>query len=286
MAKAEVEDIRVSSLGFKPQRPEIWTGGRLMGEREQMLAEIGTLGQLISKTPEENVIDRASLEARKSKVEEELREHRPNRSPAVMAKRTASYGEGLDYFPTPPHATHALMMFIESEFQEVWDMRCLEPAGGGGHMVNVLKEYFDEVVACDVEDYRARIRGLRLSLAAEGRRGQGSSLDHHQSAIQTGRAVRPESPVGGTPRRRDAVSPVLSRIERRYNRLFKPFPPSNILVFSERVHMIHGRLPTPEDGGSATAFGWFIWYSPPDPSNYAGRPKPIISWIPPGRGKT
>lgn len=62
--------------------------------------------------------------------------------------------DALDYFPTPPFATRALCECVlgidraRPLSSSVW-----EPAAGGSHMAEVLKEYFTTVHASDVHDY-------------------------------------------------------------------------------------------------------------------------------------
>ena len=61
--------------------------------------------------------------------------------------------DSLDFSPTPPWATRALMHCVMPvlglrEFNSVW-----EPACGEGHMAEVLREFFAEVIATDVFDY-------------------------------------------------------------------------------------------------------------------------------------
>lgn len=86
-----------------------------------------------------------------------------NRSTAVMQRREPTSDEllgprgfrtSLDYFPTPPWATRAACEFLQTELgedtavQSVW-----EPACGEGFMSRPLAEYFDEIVASDVQPY-------------------------------------------------------------------------------------------------------------------------------------
>jgi hypothetical protein len=61
--------------------------------------------------------------------------------------------DDLDYSPTPPWATRALIERVfpilgVRDFASVW-----EPACGEGHMAEVLREFFAEVTATDVFDY-------------------------------------------------------------------------------------------------------------------------------------
>jgi hypothetical protein len=59
----------------------------------------------------------------------------------------------------------------------------------------------------------------------------------------------------------------------RYERLFKPNPPTVLAQFSERVVMLKGRLAG--RGSTATAYAWIVWER--------GRPESRLAWIPPCR---
>src|SRR4051794_6707900 len=72
---------------------------------------------------------------------------------AVQAQRREP-PDSLDFFPTPPWATRALLQRVLQcsrvlyRHESAW-----EPACGEGHMAEVLKEYFGSVTASDVFDY-------------------------------------------------------------------------------------------------------------------------------------
>jgi hypothetical protein len=95
----------------------------------------------------------------------------PRGSCAVMARR-AEPPDSLDWFPTPPWATRALLervlferlegddwpMVVRRPWLGRWSdddgwpglpvkLSVLEPAAGEGHMAEVLREYFDRVHA-------------------------------------------------------------------------------------------------------------------------------------------
>ena len=53
--------------------------------------------------------------------------------------------EPFDYYPTPPEATHALMMHLGLSGKVVW-----EPACGAGAMSVVISDYGNEVISSDV----------------------------------------------------------------------------------------------------------------------------------------
>ena len=53
----------------------------------------------------------------------------------------------LDFYPTPPDVTHALMRFLDLEPCIVW-----EPACGDGAMAEVLKKYTPTVLCSDLRE--------------------------------------------------------------------------------------------------------------------------------------
>lgn len=66
----------------------------------------------------------------------------------VLANRSAKDRRKLDYYPTPPEVTHALMQFLElPSYLNVW-----ECAAGEGHMANVIAEYGHHVVSTDIRE--------------------------------------------------------------------------------------------------------------------------------------
>lgn len=53
----------------------------------------------------------------------------------------------LDFYPTPPECTHALMQFLKLDKCTVW-----ECAAGEGHMANVIRQYGHEVIETDIKE--------------------------------------------------------------------------------------------------------------------------------------
>lgn len=51
----------------------------------------------------------------------------------------------LDFYPTPPEVTHALLQFLKLKPCTIW-----EPACGDGAMADVLYEYGHKVIATDI----------------------------------------------------------------------------------------------------------------------------------------
>jgi hypothetical protein len=62
--------------------------------------------------------------------------------------------DSLDFFPTPPWATRALIETVLGDRSEEFAaLTVWEPACGEGHISGVLEEYFGTVIATDIFDY-------------------------------------------------------------------------------------------------------------------------------------
>lgn len=192
-----------------------------------------------------------------------------NRSHAVMAQRSEPH-DSLDFFPTPPWASRALCEWLGP--RETMKAYCLEPACGEGHMARPLSEYFQGVEAWDIHDYG--YGGVADFLfAPEGRladwiitnppfRLAEQFVTHALSRSGDGVAMLCRS--------------VFMESGQRYRSLFKADPPSDVLVFCERVPMLKGRLD--RKASSATSYAWFVWrWRAPEGTH--------LHWIPPGTRK-
>lgn len=223
-------------------------------------------------------------------------------SSAVMAKRNEPK-DSLDYYPTPRWATEALLehwiMTGQHNLKPMADCFCLEPAAGGGHMVDVLADYFAHVAAYDIADPENRGWGGNDFMAWLPVVSQlGDMVPTHNSGYMRERydwaitnppfklAYEFVSRMLATARN----VAILARLQwleskHRHEKLWSLMPPQLILVFSERVHMVKDRLPTAEDGGSATAFAWYVWSRDlDDVSDYSeGCRRTHLDWIAPAK---
>lgn len=195
---------------------------------------------------------------------------------AVVARRN-ELPDSLDYFPTPPWATRALVQCVlNKHFHYDPSLVIHEPACGEGHMAAVLREYFACVHASDIFPYGYGdvadylddgetpfahwvITNPPFNKAAEFLR---RALSHPVSKAGIGVAflVRTSWLEGGT----------------RYREIFEPYPPAIIAQFAERVPMYKGRW---EPGGkTATSYCWVIW-------KVGSRADTTFIWIPPRQRK-
>lgn len=176
-----------------------------------------------------------------------------NTSSAVMQQRREGK-DSLDDFPTPPWATRALCEWLKRRGEPMEQMTCREPAANRGHMARPLGEYFAEVIASDVFDYGAGypvqdylfpfdepvvdwvVTNPPFRLAEDFIR---RALGHSRRGVAM--IVR---------------SAFLEGVG-RYQHLFKLWPPSHVLQFTERVVMHRGKLSA--NGSTATAYCWLVW---------------------------
>lgn len=201
-----------------------------------------------------------------------------NISTAVMQRRVEP-PDSLDYFPTPPWATRAFMREIlhaharPLRFENIW-----EPACGEGHMACVLEEFGVNVLASDVHDYG---RGHAVgSFVGEG-------LDvippwpecdwiitnpPFNLAVEFALRAIEEAKDGVALLLRSAWTDGGVSDDGRYNTLFKPHPPTQIIYYCDRVPMVRGRY-DPE-ASSATPYAWFLWER--------GEDRRPCAWIEPG----
>ncbi len=206
---------------------------------------------------------------------------KPRGSYAVMAQRIEP-PDAIDFFETPPWATRALCEWLGScprilpglgwrlNRMNVW-----EPACGDGAMVRPLQEYFCTVYASDVHDYAGE-QDQCCDFLLDYDHPQGPAPDWIITnppfvlACDFALMAIEQARLGTAILVRTAF---LESIK-RYERLFKPHPPT-VLQFVERVPILKGRLSA--TATTATAYCWLVW----SPGLRGGS----IHWIPPCRKK-
>jgi hypothetical protein len=196
---------------------------------------------------------------------------------AVMASREHP-ADDLDFAPTPPWATRALMERVLPQIRdidfEIPRQSVREPACGEGHMAEVLEEYFGNVVATDIHDYG--YGELGDFLAEETYFAPGEFMAdwiitnppfEDKAEVFTLRALE-LARVGV------AIFAQLRWLETigRYLHIFRDRPPTLLAFFVERVPLCMGRWEP--DGTTATAYMWLVWVKDRTPQ------APL--WIPPG----
>jgi hypothetical protein len=181
--------------------------------------------------------------------------------------------DSLDFFPTPPWATRALIVHVLPALgvqpSDLANLTACDPACGEGHMAEPLGEYFGRVIASDIYNYGY---GQVLDFLTESPKLNtdwcitnppfaGKTLPFILQAFKTAR-------VGV------AMFVRLQWLETigRYEALFRDCPPTVVSVFAERVPLCKARWNP--DGDTATAYIWLTWVR--------GAQRRPLFWIPPG----
>jgi len=201
---------------------------------------------------------------------------------SIMASREQS-AESLDFFPTPPWATRALIEVVLPQLgQSLEGCTVQDPACGEGHMTGVFLEYpeIGKVVGTDIKDYG------RGDAHVPGFAGCVDFLDVRNDVEADWIVTNP--PFGD--KTLDFALAALNRARRgvalfvrqqwlegidRYHVLFGRRPPTLYAQFAERVNLCEGKWDP--YGSTATAYCWLIWVRDM-------APQPPL-WIPPGQRK-
>lgn len=173
--------------------------------------------------------------------------------PAPVYMRRTTSSEGPEYYPTPPYVTYALMQFIG----ETLDMTCIEPAAGGGHMADVLRDHFKSVDESDVYDYCGRGFKIADFLEMDPPKEKYDWLITNPP-FNISLAFAQRAPLFA---HNYAFFQRITWLEsqRRYVGLFRHNPPNIVAPFVNRVNLIQNRLAGPSDTGSPVCYAWFIW---------------------------
>ena len=194
-----------------------------------------------------------------------------NRSAAVVQQRKAK--DRIDYFPTPPWATVALCEWLKQEKYPINKQSVWEPAAGGGHMGDVLKDYFERVKMSDLINHESRmdIAEVDFLMALDENREYKRPPDwiitnppfsmadsFAERALQYGGNVALLCQIaflGG---------------KKRYDALFRECPPTDVLAFVRRVGMVKGKI-DPKAPGLPLA--WFVW------GTFKGEKHTRLHWV-------
>lgn len=243
------------------------------------LAEIGVDRKLAAVAQKTASISEQAFEAMVAAKREQIVAGRPinlnpgeviNGARAIMGSRVEP-DDSLDYFPTPPWATRALLVDVFTHLgRNDRKLTAWEPACGEGHIAEVLREYFADVVASDIHDYGYDGSHVADYLdAVPGADWIITNPPFEERAEAFTLKALDDADVGV------AMFVRLQWLETvgRYERIFRDRPPTLIAFFSERVNLCKGRW-DPE-GGTATAYIWLVWLK--------GQAPRAPFWIPPGR---
>lgn len=206
-----------------------------------------------------------------------------NTSSAVMQQRSEPH-DSLDFFPTPPWATRALMEHIIIPQlgllgrKQLRSMTCWEPACGMGDMAHPLTEYFGRVLASDVHDYNGSFSPIDFLLP--GTEPPSVVLGGVEWIITNPPFALAEQFIERAHQFKNwrgtamLVRSAFLEGVGRWGRLFSINPPSLVAQFTERVPMHKGKLTA--TGSTATSYCWLVWMA-------ETRVDTRVIWIPPCR---
>ena len=177
-----------------------------------------------------------------------------NTSHAVMAQRHEPLS-ALDDYPSPPWSVRALCEHVLPT-KALKSLTCWEPACNRGYMAKPLAEYFAEVITSDIHNYgwngHQLVRDFLIPHTDDPKVDCVITNPPFKLAAQF--ALRALS-----------ISDMVAMLVRtsflegqeRHETLFKPYPPSIVAQFVERVPMVRGRHDP--DASTATSYAWIIW---------------------------
>jgi hypothetical protein len=198
--------------------------------------------------------------------------------------------DSLDFFPTPPWATRALIETVLGDRSEEFAaLTVWEPACGEGHISGVLEEYFGTVIATDIFDYSQDGRSPPSWRGKLDFLGTDSTVDDMAESEEPDWIIS-NWPFSGEidralactlralPLARKGVAAFVRTQwlegSARYRELFRPNPPTLVAQFVERVPLHKGRWEP--DGDTLAQYCWLIWLK--DELGPTG-----MFWIPPGQ---
>lgn len=171
-------------------------------------------------------------------------------------------GDGPDFYPTPSWATEALLKHETFE-GDIWECAC-----GDGAMSQVLEKLGTPVHSSDLYDRGFGETGIDFLTA-----------DRVADNIITNPPYKlaGEFALVGLQKckKKTALLLRLAFLEgvERYQKIFEPFPPSRVWVFSERITFYPKNAE--RKGSGTTAYAWVVW-----DKQHKGESQ--ILWITPG----
>ncbi|MCK5133261.1 MAG: SAM-dependent DNA methyltransferase [Candidatus Sabulitectum sp.] len=162
----------------------------------------------------------------------------------------------MDFYPTPPEATHALMKFLK-----LGPCLICEPACGDGAMAEVLKQYGHGIMASDLRQSGYGCGGVDFLLS-----------DGDYDAIITNPPfnVSEEFIRHAIPQARVVAMILKSQYwhAKKRRKLFNEFPPAYVLPLTWRPDFGGGGSPTME-------VTWTVWIEGEEDTRYRQLSKPL-----------
>ena len=169
--------------------------------------------------------------------------------------------EENDYYATDPKAIDDL--FAREEFsQYIW-----EPASGGGHLVNRMRELGKTVYSTDLIDrgcQQATIDFLKCTMCYN----EDIDIITNPPYKYCTEFILKALELTGD---KVAMFLKLQTLEGqdRYKKIFKDYPPKTIYVYSKRIQCGKNGV---FEGSSAVCYAWFVWEK-------GVKTDPVIKWI-------
>lgn len=169
----------------------------------------------------------------------------------------------LDFYPTPPEVTRALLDFLTLPPS----IEVLEPACGTGEMVSVIAEYGHPVIASDVAHTGFGVGGIDFLL---------SEVPHNVGAIITNPPFNLSEAFIEFAIPKVPIVAFLLKSQywhaKRRSALFRKYPPAYVLPLSWRPDFLNG-----ERGGSPTMeVAWSVWIAGNTDTRYRVLDKPSV----------
>lgn len=153
-----------------------------------------------------------------------------------------------DFYPTPPYAVEALLE------RERFDGPIWEPACGDGAISKVLKAAGYHIQSTDLVDRGYGVPRIDFLMEFQTQAPNIVTNPPYKNATEFAwKALDLATSKVALLCRIQFLESVSRRA------LFNAYPPSKVLVFSERLTMQRGRQPTEADTGGMACFAWFVW---------------------------
>lgn len=175
---------------------------------------------------------------------------------AFAIKKNSETRRKNDLYASPAIATYVL-----SKFSNI-PSKILEPASGTGHISKILEILGSDVKAYDIEQYENSyfpLNGISNYLELEKQDVEGLVTNPPYKDQLPEKFLQKAIEVDGY-----KYVAMLCRInflesEKRYL-LFKKFPPSKVVIFSDRItHDNDNLFDVDNDFRGMVCYGWFIW---------------------------
>lgn len=207
------------------------------------------------------------LDEERQFIQDKARKDWIGNTQSVMATLNASsHSEGErgdnDYYATPPKALDALFK-VENFDQTIW-----EPACGGGHLSEAIKEHGKDVHSTDLIDRGYGTGGV--DFLTQNDIWPGDIITNPPYILSTEFVYKAMSLL--TPGKKLAFLlriQFLESVKRR--KLFAEYPPKFVYVFSRNIRCAkNGDFKNAT--GNASTYAWFVWEK-----GFIG--EPIVRWL-------